>query len=535
MRVFAVLGALMGPSIVSADVFQLTLPVVAAEVFPQGAFVTAKASIDVIPGRHRIDVLLPQSRAVADVRPRVSGATVVDTQVGQNTLYDPRVFDNEAQSAARAALEKAEADERRARGELEAWERRSAALDASEEFLRSIGTGDVLPTADQIAEIAQGIGMTMNANAEARAVLNLARPALQRAVDEAAEALARTAAALAALNPPSETWSLASITIDVAEAGRMTLSQSLFDPLANWRVSYDAILDESAGVVTLNRAVDIAGGAEAWVDTVVVLSTADLGGQTSSTDLGRSIARVVEDAALARSTDFVMAEPMMELDVALNEAFAVMPNLDGPVVSYALAEPITLTPADEFVTVALGDITLDADIYIAATPRFDDVAYLMAELTNETGEPILPGPTRLFRDEALIGMIELPLLPAGDDGTLGFGPERSLALDVTFLDRQEGDRGIIRGQETRQERVRVTARNLGDMARDVRLRYAVPSSQQEDLEIRLDMDPAPTARDVEDKIGVMEWALDLAPRSTEEIALTFDLRWPEGQQLLWRP
>ncbi|MEL6701313.1 MAG: DUF4139 domain-containing protein, partial [Pseudomonadota bacterium] len=369
-----------------------------------------------------------------------------------------------------------------------------------------------------------------------RAALDDARPGLEAEVVAARAALSRAETALAVLTPPDGDWQLLTLDLVAEDAGRVAVALDLPTPNAGWSVAYDVRLDEATDAITLDRLVTLSQQSGlAWTNAALRLSTARPDGQIAATPVGPTIPRIRDARPVLRSAEAdVSLAPMVMAEAA--PAFGgFVAQTDGPVLTYTLARGVDVPSGAGQVQIALPALELSAERYVAAAPRFDDTAYVMADLDNTSGEMLLPGEARLFRDARLIGTGRFPQIAAGDAATLGFGPERDIAVEVTFLDQQEGDRGIIRGRNTRQDRLRVTARNLGDTPHDLRLRYAVPVSQQEDLVIAVDMDPAPDARNVEDLPGVMEWALTLAPGATQDIAMTFDLRWPEDEVLDWRP
>ena len=547
MRAFLLATVAAMPVAAWAEDVQLPISVVAAEVFPQGARVVTQASAELPAGAHRIDLLVPQALvARGGFQPVVSGASLVSTEIGANTVFDPSLFDSTAQAAARARMEAAEETRDAAELAVDVILSRISALEASGDFLRSVGTGDALPSAAEIAEMASLIAGELDGIVGKRLAFEQDLPELREALEEADEALLRAAQGLLALGAPDADWLLVSLSVASEEAGEVTVRHEHMDQAAGWGVQYDVDLVEGNDArIELGRSVTIfQGGFMPWVEANLTLSTAQPSGQTDARAVGRSIAQIFDpeagraDLSVLRSVP--MAEPVMEADATFASEMAAAPvgasvNLDGPVVSYSLPEPVTVLLEAGGVVVALDSLEAEAERYLAASPRFDETAFVMADFNNTSSEPILPGQARMFRDGALVGERFMPLIAAGAEATLGFGPEASVSLELEFLDQQSGDRGIIRGRETREDQIRLRARNLGDETQEVRLRYAVPTSQQEDLEVRVEMSPDPDTRDADDLLGVMEWELSLAPGDAQEIELNFDLRWPEGQALNWRP
>ncbi|KMW59431.1 hypothetical protein AIOL_004413 [Candidatus Rhodobacter oscarellae] len=182
----------------------------------------------------------------------------------------------------------------------------------------------------------------------------------------------------------------------------------------------------------------------------------------------------------------------------------------------------------------LGQVALDAELSFVAVPRRDESAFVMAELKN-TGELLPPAIAKLYRGDRLVGEAETDLIPSGATARIGFGPEESLRLDHAVLDRETGDRGLVSVTNTRDETVRLSIENLGDVTRNVRLLHALPYSEQEDLVVTTRARPNPNETDIENRRGVSAWSIQVGAGATETITLTHNLSWPDGMELFWRP
>lgn len=536
MRAIVLASVFWAPAVGAAE-FQVPLPVVAAEVYPQGARVVAEAIVEVPAGAHELLMLLPRE-VLGGPGPRVGGAVVTGVEIAENVRFAPKVFDLPSQAAARKAVEAVQDQVDAANAALELAVARIDALAASDAFLRGLTGGDTLPDVAVLSEVAEMIGTELAKNAEARAALTAELPALRQDLSDAKADLARAVAALRGALAPDDSWALVTVSVEAAEAGPLTVRHAYVDVSAGWDVQYEARLGEAS--LVLSRSVGLRKGMGLpWVEAAVTLSSAQPSGQNAATPISRSIPRIFDPDVMVRTERSLAAPaPMMQADVmemaAVGGALAKA-DFEGPFVRYTLPSPVTVLGGGARQLFALSALEFEVDRYLAAAPRFDDYAYVMAEFTNRSGEVLLPGALTIFREDVLVGDGFLPLIAQGQEHELGFGPELTVALDVQFLDQQSGDRGIIRGQSTREDAIRLSAENTGAEAQEVYLRYAVPTSQQEDLEVRVEMAPQPVVRDADDQLGVMEWILALEPGELQEIELSFDMRWPDGQVLDFRP
>ncbi|MGB3409308.1 MAG: DUF4139 domain-containing protein, partial [Jannaschia sp.] len=339
--------------------------------------------------------------------------------------------------------------------------------------------------------------------------------------------------------------SLIAVGVEVPVAGAVTLTLESFSFGGGWSTLYDADLGVD-GAVTLDRKVAIRQDTGLpFAQVALTLSTADPFAQTAPQPVTPTPAQIVNLAENARLSDYSGARTERALSPASPEGMAVMEDsavgaklvasFDGPVVTYAYPTPVTLPVQQDQIVLALDTLTLDARTFNRASPRTDETAFRMAEVTNSTGEPLLPGPATISREGSRIGETSLPFLAAGDTTELAFGPVQHLRLEFALLENETGDRGLFVASGTRQQDMVFRVRNLSDAPETVETLFALPYSEQEDLEVSLRMTPEPDARDVDDRRGVARWDLEVPADGETEVRIAIGMQWPQEQTLIWRP
>ena len=224
--------------------------------------------------------------------------------------------------------------------------------------------------------------------------------------------------------------------------------------------------------------------------------------------------------------------PAMERAVIVEDAARM--TVSGLSVVYDYTAPVTIGASGQ-VTLPFDDLGLAVDLENRAIPRHDATAVLIAMGRNTTGETILPGDARFFRDGDLVGEDALPLIPPGAEVEMGFGPLDHLRLTWQDLSLDEGDRGIFISENEQRRRIAFSVENTSDAAETVRLLYATPFAEQEDIDVDVSFSRAPDETGVDDLRGVAAWALDVPPGETTRIEMEVALTWPEEMILDWRP
>jgi len=382
---------------------------------------------------------------------------------------------------------------------------------------------------------------------ETLAALQTAHDAQRRAdtadrdLKDLREELNRARKALAALVPERADRAMLAVAVsaDAATEGQLTVTYNTGD--AGWTPVYDLRLDRAGEALRIARGAFVAQTTgENWSDVAMTLSTVRPSEQTSPSDIWPWLRRIFDPEDLQTKTLMreqmeddsfagALAEPAIEAPVMVEEAQA---SFDGLAVTYTYPGTVSVASGADRVRLALGELEADVDLVAQAVPISDPTAFLMASVTNDTGELILPTPEASFYlNGRFIGQQYLDLIPAGGEADLSFGPIDGLRLTRTVLDRNEGDRGVITRSNELTEEVRIEVENLTGETWPLRVLDRVPFSEQEDLEIAWQAQPRPTEQDVDGKRGVLAWTFDLAPGQTQQIALSHRLEWPEGMRL----
>jgi len=543
----ASLPAALLPTATLAETFQLTSQISNVIVYPNGAKVIRTVQFDLPAGSHQLQVLdLPQSVALDGIRAKLTGAQLGAVTL-RNDFVPPRA---EVEDAARAAAERRlEA----AREELQAHQDDIRSLQLSKEaadtaigFLRGLTKSDALSglSAEDLRDIARMMGeetfaarqAVLEADAEARQ-LSRDLPDLQQAVDKAQQALD-------ALVRGQDEVLLVEVAANATAATEGMLEISYFIDAAGWRPVNDASLTLDSGLLQLDRGALVEQySGENWQDVSLTLSTSQPSGKVAASQVysdfrqlvepHRALAKVRSESAAPAFAD--MAAPMLE--VAEAEPVVMAPPValaGGLILTYPYPQPVSIATGADAAKLSLGTLSFEATIEATAVPLYDQTAFLTAKILNDSGEEILPSPeTLLYLDGELVGRFDQPMLAAGDDLRLPFGPIEGLQLrrEVT---RNQGDRGILSKSNDRTEAIRITVDNLTNRAWDMRLIDRVPYGEQDDLQITWSTLPEPNETDINGRRGVLAWTFPLAAGAEKIIKLNQRISWPGEMELIPR-
>lgn len=542
--------ALAAPSF--ADIFTADARVDTVTVYPGLATVTRQVTLDLPAGRHEIVVPgMPEGLSTDGLRLAASAGA----QVGAVNLAFDRLPVTPDQSApevvaARAEVERLEGVLRDRAAEITRIRLRVQAAEEQIAFLQSLSqtrAGEAL-TAASVADIqalAQMVGSEVLAAREAAFGAEQEARAAELARKDDLEALQEAQQALAALLAPEQDGAVLTFTLAVAEAGEVTVDVSSVEGFANWSPVYDMRLTTGdAAALDIDRAVVISQQTgQDWTDVQLVLSTARPGEQTGPSGVWAPLRRIIPKEELERERGVVMLSDQAEgfsraVVSGLAEEVAQAPmavaaqaDFSGATVTYIYPGRVDIRNGVEDLRLPLDTLNFEADVWAEAVPSRDQIAYRMAEFTNDTGEVMLPGRALIFADDTMIGFSQLPLLAAGADTEMGFGPLDGLRLTRATPRKSEGDVGVFVSSNQLTEQAIITIENLSGQDWPVKLRDAIPYSEQDDLEVTFTASPSVSRRDPDGQRGVLEWDLDLAAGDRREVTLDYTLTWPRDYVL----
>ena len=177
------------------------------------------------------------------------------------------------------------------------------------------------------------------------------------------------------------------------------------------------------------------------------------------------------------------------------------------------------------------------DLSVRAAPVLDPTAFLEASFTQSEDAPLLPGRVAIYRDGMFVGSGRMAAARKDEMVRLGFGADDKIKIERTVVRRNEGSAGLIVTTSKTDERAfKTSVRNGHDIPVKITISDQLPVSENEDIQV--EMLPAttpPTATNVHDKRGVLEWAFDAKPGEVKDIAFAWRVRWPKDKGIVMMP
>lgn len=348
------------------------------------------------------------------------------------------------------------------------------------------------------------------------------------------------------------------VRIDVASAAatKATLRVTYAVRNARWLPLYDARLDTGAKdrkpqLELVRRAEVTQSTGEDWSNVSLGVSTVRLGRGGSAPELGTLLAQYPHPPRpLALGTASELARPAPMTRQAQSPAMAkVADALERVDEQQAVAElgdfqaiyripgRVSLAAADGAKSLRIASMTVPADLMVRAAPVLDPTAFLEASFRQPEDTTLLPGKVAIYRDGVFVGRGRISASARDDVVRLGFGADDKVRIERSVLRRNEGSAGLlVTTSKTDERSFKTTVRNGHDFPIKVAIEDQLPVSESEDIVV--EMLPAtmpPTASNIRDKRGVLEWSFEAKPGESKDINFAWRIRWPKDKSVVISP
>jgi uncharacterized protein (TIGR02231 family) len=360
-----------------------------------------------------------------------------------------------------------------------------------------------------------------------------------------------------AAKPPSKL----EVRIDVAgpAATKATLRVTYAVRNARWVPLYDARLDTGARdrkpqLELVRRAEVTQSTGEDWCNVALGVSTVRIARGGSAPELNSLIAQYPQPPkpqAMGAASGLVQSAPVSpqlrvpppQMDLAAPEqreradeqqAVAEIGDFQA---TFKIPGRVSLGAAEGAKSLRIAAVTAPVDLAVRAAPVADPTAFLEASFRQTDETALLPGKVAIYRDGIFVGRGRIAGTARDDIVRLGFGADDKVKIERAVLRRNEGSAGILVTTSKTDERAfKTTVRNGHDFPIRVAIEDQLPVSENEDIVVEmLPGTTPPTASNIRDRRGVLEWSFDAKPGEVKDINFAWRVRWPKDKGMVIVP
>lgn len=357
--------------------------------------------------------------------------------------------------------------------------------------------------------------------------------------------------------PPSKL----EVRMDIAApaATKATLRVTYNVRNARWLPLYDARLDTGAKdrksqLELVRRAEITQSTGEDWSNVTLGVSSVRISRGGSAPELGSLVAQypqLPKPRALGSVSDTAMpaAAPLRKMEVPAYAARSREELAERAEEQQAVAEigdfqatfripgRVSLGAAEGAKSLKIAATTVPVDLAVRAAPVLDPTAFLEASFRQTDDTTLLPGKVAIYRDGVFVGRGKISASAKNDIVRLGFGADDKIKIERAVLKRNEGSAGLlVTTSKTDERSFKTTIRNGHDFPIKVAIEDQLPVSESEDIVVEmLPTTTPPTASNIRDKRGVLEWSFDARPGEVKDINFAWRVRWPKDKSMVIVP
>ncbi|MDA9422284.1 MULTISPECIES: mucoidy inhibitor MuiA family protein [Bradyrhizobium] len=357
--------------------------------------------------------------------------------------------------------------------------------------------------------------------------------------------------------PPSKL----EVRIDVASAAatKATLRVTYAVRNARWVPLYDARLDTGAKdrkpqLELVRRAEVTQSTGEDWSNVTLGVSTVRIGRGGGAPELSSLVAQYPQlPKPLALGTASDLARPAPVTRQAQSPAMAKIAEAAEPreradeqqavaeigdfQATFRIPGRVSLGAAEGAKSLRIASLNVPADLAVRAAPVMDPTAFLEASFKQTDDTTLLPGKVAIYRDGVFVGRGKIMASAKDDIVRLGFGADDKVRIERAVLKRNEGSAGLlVTTSKTDERSFKTTIRNGHDFPIRVAIEDQLPVSENEDIVVEmLPSSTQPTASNIRDKRGVLEWSFDARPGEVKDINFAWRIRWPKDKSMVIVP
>ena len=355
-----------------------------------------------------------------------------------------------------------------------------------------------------------------------------------------------------AIKPPSKL----EVRLDLASAAATTAKLRVTYAVRNarWAPLYDARLDTGTrdrkpALELVRRAEITQSTGEDWSNVALSVSTVRTARGGNAPELNSllvqypQMAQALAPAAPASAVMDFAAKPIArsaaksEPSPQQAEERQAVAEISGFQVLFRIPGRVSVGASEGAKALRISTASIAPDLVVRSVPVIDPTAFLEASFKQSEDAPLLPGKVAIYRDGAFVGRGQLKAASKDETVRLGFGADDKVKIERSVVNRNEGSAGlIVTTSKTDERSFKTNVRNGHDFPIHVAIEDRLPVSENEDIQVEmLPSTTPPTASNLRDRRGVLEWAFEAKSGEARDIAFAWRVRWPKDKGVVMTP
>ena len=218
------------------------------------------------------------------------------------------------------------------------------------------------------------------------------------------------------------------------------------------------------------------------------------------------------------------AEEDLQMDAITSNEFV---NVVNQVISaeFQIDLPYTIKSNNEQHMVLVKNEDLKADYKYYTVPKYDNSAYLVAQISKLDELQLVPAKANIFFDGSYIGETYLDPTTMDDTLDLSLGKDPNIIVKRTLIKRETKDK-VVGTNKERTFAYDIEIKNLKSNSIDIVVQDQVPVTQNADIEITA---TELSRGEIDERTGIVEWEFNLKGGGKKELEFIYKVKHPKDQ------
>ncbi|MFT5859899.1 MAG: hypothetical protein ACI865_002005 [Flavobacteriaceae bacterium] len=189
--------------------------------------------------------------------------------------------------------------------------------------------------------------------------------------------------------------------------------------------------------------------------------------------------------------------------------------------------PYSIESNNEQHMVLIKNIDLQANFKYYTVPKYDNSAYLVAQLTKLDELQLVPAKANIFFDGSYLGETYLDPTTMDDTLDLSLGKDPNIIVKRTLLQKQNKEKVIGQNKE-RTYAYSIEVKNLKSTSIELIIQDQLPITQNADIEIEA-MELSKGS--IDKRTGIVEWSYTIKPKGKKDILFKYKVKHDKDQNV----
>ena len=189
--------------------------------------------------------------------------------------------------------------------------------------------------------------------------------------------------------------------------------------------------------------------------------------------------------------------------------------------------PYSIKSNNEQHMVLVKNVDLDADYKYYSIPKFDQSAYLVAQITKLDELQLVPAKANIFFDGSYIGETYLDPTTMDDTLHLSLGKDPNIIVKRTLL-KEECKEKIVGTKKERTFAYSIEVKNLKSKTIELVVQDQLPITQNAEIEIQA---KELSKGKLDERTGIISWTFNLKPKGKKDLLFGYMIKHDKDQNV----